>query len=110
MQINLPYLNAFARPRRLYILLFLFPAFMVHGQNQTAQVTPKTSIYYYEYLPPDYATTTENYPVVFFMHGIGERGNTLADLTKVSKNGPPRHVKNGFKFPFILISPQCKTN
>jgi gliding motility-associated-like protein len=80
------------------------------GQNQTAKVTTKSTIYYYEYLPPDYLLNTNNYPVVFFMHGIGERGNTLADLPNVAKNGPPKHVKNGYKFPFILISPQLKTN
>jgi gliding motility-associated-like protein len=102
--------KGFVRRKYLYFLLFVFPAFILQGQNQTAKVTPTNSIYYYEYLPPDYASNSNDYPVVFFMHGIGERGNTLADLPNVTKNGPPKHVKNGFKFPFILISPQCKTN
>ncbi len=81
----------------------------VLAQNQTAKVTPN-GIWYYEYLPPDYNSNTNKYPVVFFFHGLGERGDTEADLPAVAKNGPPKHVKNGYKFPFILISPQLKKN
>lgn len=79
------------------------------AQNQTAKVTPN-GIWYYEYLPPDYNSNNNKYPVVFFFHGLGERGDTEADLPAVAKNGPPKHVKNGYKFPFILISPQLKKN
>lgn len=96
--------------RSILIFIFLLAAFTSYGQNQTAKVTPKSSIYYLEYLPSDYATSTASYPVVFFMHGIGERGNNLGDLARVTTHGPPKHVKNGTQFPFILISPQCKTN
>jgi gliding motility-associated-like protein len=80
----------------------------VFSQNQTAKVTPG-GIWYYEYLPSDYATNSNKYPVVFFLHGLGERGDTESELYLVAKNGPPKHVKNGYKFPFILISPQLKT-
>jgi gliding motility-associated-like protein len=81
----------------------------VYGQNQVAKVTPDGT-WYYEYLPADYNNNTDDYPIMFFFHGLGERGNNESDLTKVAKNGPPLHVKNGTDFPFILISPQLKTN
>jgi gliding motility-associated-like protein len=79
------------------------------AQNQTAKTTPTSSIHFWEYLPPDYNANSNNYPVVFFLHGLGERGDNVADLSAVTRNGPPKHVKAGYKFPFILISPQLKT-
>ncbi|MFT4739258.1 MAG: gliding motility-associated-like protein [Marivirga sp.] len=79
------------------------------SQNQIAKVTPGDT-WYYEYLPSDYNANTDKYPIMFFFHGLGERGNVEADLPKVAKNGPPLHVKNGTDFPFILISPQLKTS
>lgn len=91
-----------------FALLFCFCATSLQAQNQTAKSTPApSSIGYWEYLPPDYNSNTNNYPVVFFLHGLGERGT---DLNLVLRNGPPKHVKNGYKFPFILISPQLKSN
>ncbi|MDH5379531.1 MAG: hypothetical protein OEW75_01685, partial [Cyclobacteriaceae bacterium] len=93
------------------VILFLFSLFGYTSiaQNQTVKIT-SGGIYYWEYLPDDYNLNVNNYPVVFFFHGLGERGDTEADLTKVLVNGPPKLVKNGTKFPFILISPQLKTN
>lgn len=92
------------------LLVLFFRVFESEGQNQTPRVTTTSSIHFYEYLPSDYNSNTNDYPVVFFMHGLGERGNTAADLPLVHKHGPPKHVKNGTQFPFILISPQLKTN
>jgi gliding motility-associated-like protein len=79
------------------------------AQNQTPKETPG-GIWYLEYLPPDYNSNTNKYPIVFFCHGIGERGNTSTDVLNVARNGPPKHVKAGYKFPFILISMQLKTS
>ena len=89
------------------IVIFVASASLAFAQNQTVKATPG-NIWYYEYLPPDYNNNTNKYPVVFFCHGLGERGDTELDLVNVAKHGPPKHVKNGFKFPFILISPQLK--
>ncbi|MBN8577745.1 MAG: gliding motility-associated C-terminal domain-containing protein [Cytophagales bacterium] len=87
----------------------LLPIAGLFGQNQTAKITPTNAIGYYEYLPPDYNSNSNNYPIVIFFHGIGERGNGTTDLPMVAYNGPPRYVVEGFQFPFILISPQLKT-
>lgn len=68
-----------------------------------------------EYLPQDYQSNSNKYPLVIFLHGVGERGanSTNPDVLKttinqVTKLGPPMHVKNGTHFPFILVSPQLK--
>ena len=100
----------------LLFLIGLFLTINLAGQ-QTFRTTPTNVIPYLEYLPSDYGKNSNKYPVVIFLHGIGERGpNTtvLADLKAgialVEKHGPPKHVKNGTQFPFILISPQLKNN
>lgn len=85
--------------------------------QQTVKTTPTSVIGYLEYLPQDYASNSNKYPIVIFLHGLGERGpNTTviseieAGISIVTRNGPPNLVKNGTQFPFILISPQLKNN
>lgn len=84
--------------------------------QQTAKVT-SSGIGYLEYLPPGYNSNNNKYPVVISLHGIKEKGTTstdkarvLADLGKVDNVGLPKYVLQGTKYPFILISPQLKTN
>lgn len=88
----------------------------LHAQLVFKTTSPSV-IAYYEYVPEDYHTNSNKYPVVFFLHGIGERGPNTTDLNilkdniyKVAKIGPAKFVKSGTKFPFILIAPQLKNN
>ncbi len=96
---------------KLFILWLgiTLPIAGLFGQNQTAKLTPTNQIGYWEYLPADYNSNTNNYPIVIFFHGMGERGNGTTDLPMVAYNGPPKYVVEGFQFPFILISPQLKS-
>lgn len=86
----------------------------VHAQ-QVFKTTSKSVIGYLEYLPQGYNSNDNKYPIVIFLHGKGEKGpdgksvSTLkTGVDKLTKLGPPYHVKNGKQFPFILISPQLK--
>src|SRR5690606_15292080 len=99
---------------------FLIALLLVSGATLMAQnafkTTSKSVIAFYQYLPKDYASNSNKYPVVIFLHGIGERGPNSTDkstleaaIPAVAKNGPPRAVRDGKHFPFILISPQLKT-
>ena len=68
----------------------------------------KSDIYfnfkYNQYLPKDYDETKE-YPLVFFLHGAGERGD---DLDLAARHGYLKYVREeGKDYPFIIISPQC---
>lgn len=59
---------------------------------------------YVQYLPKDY-DEEKKYPLVFFLHGAGERGD---DLDLAVKHGYMKHVREeGREYPFILIAPQC---
>ena len=71
------------------------------------------------YLPPDYGTTTTDYPTILFVHGWGERGDgTFSRFVSDIYNptgaraaaGFPRYVRQGQDFSFIIITPQCTTN
>jgi poly(3-hydroxybutyrate) depolymerase len=102
--------------------LFLIPAVIIaasitiaHAQ-QTGKVTP-SGIGYLEYLPQGYHSNKNKYPVVIALHGIKEKGvasndpaKVKASLPKVANVGLPKYVKNGQQYPFILISPQLKSN
>ncbi|WKN42320.1 PA14 domain-containing protein [Tunicatimonas pelagia] len=60
---------------------------------------------YYEYLPTNY-NSSDKFPVLIFLHGIGEKGNGTTQLNRVLRVGPPKEINDGRDFPFIVISPQ----
>lgn len=63
---------------------------------------------FYEYLPPGYSDA-QRYPLLIFIHGLGENGNGTSELSRVLRNGPPRLIDrdnwNG-SLPFVVLSPQ----
>ena len=68
-------------------------------------ITTKVQGRYLLYLPQDYGKDkNRRWPLVLFLHGMGERGD---DLQELKATGPPQMVANGKQFPFILVSPQC---
>lgn len=100
-----------------YCLFFSCLALTSANAQQIFKTTSSSVIGYLEYVPQDYNANSEKYPVVIFLHGIGERGANSTDpatlsttIQSVATHGPPMHVKNGVQFPFILISPQLKNN
>ncbi|WP_148707450.1 PKD domain-containing protein [Chitinophaga skermanii] len=65
------------------------------------------------HLPDDYNTTSERYPLLIFIHGIGEQGT---NLDVVLNQGLPRAIARGAKmnftvngktFKFITVCPQA---
>lgn len=82
------------------------------GRQQSQEflrVTARTNrLGYLLYLPANYEVDrAAKFPLVLFLHGAGERGT---DLSRVAAHGPPRQVREGRPFPFILVSPQCPAN
>lgn len=61
-------------------------------------------LHYWRYLPKNYASATNRkFPLVLFLHGGGEVGDSLA---LVKKHGPPKLISRGKQFPFVMIAPQ----
>jgi predicted peptidase len=67
---------------------------------------------HYMYTPANYENTEELYPLIVFLHGSGERGNSLNDpeeLDKVLHHGPPKLIEAqqwNPAFPVLVASPQ----
>ncbi len=60
---------------------------------------------YLFFLPQDYySDNNTRWPLILFLHGMGERGT---DLELVKIHGIPKIIKTQKDFPFISISPQC---
>ena len=74
---------------------------LIEGEMKTVNVQ---ELGYYLYYPEDYeAKTNEKFPLLLFLHGGGESGNTLNSL---KTNGPPKMIAEGKQFPFLILAPQ----
>jgi predicted peptidase len=71
--------------------------------SATAQVD--VSISYRTYFPGNYSETGDPSPLLFFMHGSGERGE---DLKILELRTLPSFIKEGLDLPFVVVCPQCK--
>jgi predicted peptidase len=97
-------------------ILILFPGCQsqypakVSQTGQTHQIFEKEIVKhlkagYLLYLPDSYYKDTEKlWPMILFLHGAGERGDSL-ELVKVE--GLPKNLETKKDFPFIVVSPQC---
>ncbi|MGF7146172.1 dienelactone hydrolase [Anaerotaenia torta] len=61
---------------------------------------------YVLYLPEGYdpQDSETKWPVIYFFHGIGEKGE---DLTKLLSYGVPKYIKETGRLDAIMIAPQC---
>ncbi len=101
------------------LVLIIIVSFNLNAQTHTPVYASMTGFSngYYEYLPQGYWNNPdEKFPVIIFVHGLGECGNGTTDLYKVLANGTPKQISQGI-FPssftvggqthkFIVISPQ----
>ena len=64
---------------------------------------------YYEYLPQGYVDDNQDYPLLVFIHGLGENGNGTTDLDDLLVTGIPRLIDDddwNEDLPFVVLSPQ----
>ena len=66
-------------------------------------ITQDFSLDYLLSLPKDYDESQE-WPLLLFLHGMGERGD---DLDLIKKHGPSKQIERGDDLPFLVVSPQC---
>jgi len=77
-----------------------------YGLRQRIGMTP-----HYQYLidlPRGYDTDpNKHWPLVLFLHGVGERGSDLRSVRTVGLAGA---IARGKQLPAIVVSPQCPAN
>jgi predicted peptidase len=68
---------------------------------------------YFIYYPSSYIFSDSKFPLILFLHGAGEKGNSMNNpdiLSLVLKNGPPKLIESNNwrpRYPCIVVSPQC---
>jgi poly(3-hydroxybutyrate) depolymerase len=104
----------------MYCILLLV-SFSCFGQQVARGLTASngTFIGFWEYKPTDYdANPNTKYPLIIFLHGIGERGDGTTQLSYVLANAIPKYISQGcpMKFyvngqwqTFLVLSPQLST-
>ena len=73
------------------------------GRFET-DIVRHVTLNYLLHLPPGYGEVEGPWPMIFFLHGAGERGD---DVTKLLKHGIPKVIERDPDFRFIALSPQC---
>ncbi len=73
-------------------------------------VHPPGALSYLVHLPSGYETVEASYPLLFFLHGIVQKGNgSDASLQRVAAHGPFRSMRDGLwdqELPLIVVGPQ----
>ncbi len=68
---------------------------------------------FFIYIPAGYEQTSATYPLLVFLHGDGEQGNSSDDagvIDLVLVHGPPYLINEGRwnpTYPMLVVSPQC---
>jgi len=81
-----------------------FPAMNQEHHFKTT-LTRDVQLGYILHLPDGYdAAGDQQWPLLLFLHGVGERGN---DLARVAIHGPLKEIRQGRQLPLIVLAPQC---
>lgn len=73
-----------------------------HSFDEKIEIPVKVD--YVLYTPDGYKDSKDDFPLIVFLHGAGERGE---DLSMVSVNGPLQYIKEGNKIDAVILAPQC---
>lgn len=108
--------------KNLLLFVALFACLAGNAQQVAKGLTAANNVFigFYEYKPVDYnANPNTKYPLIIFLHGIGERGNGTTELSRVAANAIPRYIKdgdpmtftwNGKTETFLVLSPQLSNS
>lgn len=78
---------------------------MQHSGTFEREIRKRVGLQYLLFLPQEYGREADRrWPLILFLHGIGERGS---DLETVKRHGLPKLLEERPDFPFVVVSPQC---
>ena len=109
-------LYAYAKPWMCWALLLVACVSFAQQVPRSVVASNGTFIGFYEYKPVDYdANPNTKYPLIIFLHGIGERGDGQGQLPMVLANAIPKYINQGHPMrfyvngqwqTFLVLSPQ----
>lgn len=78
------------------------------GHTEHTDFDDGTILGFLEYLPTDYGSTTDQYPLIIYLHGAGGRSTSgEANFSLMENEGLPGVLQDS-ELPFIVISPQVR--
>lgn len=107
---------------RILLMAGIFMPSAIFAQQVGKNLTTSAGkhIGFYEFTPPGYSQNTSvKYPLIIFLHGIGERGNGTTELWLAKREGIPKYIDqgntmtftwNGKTESFIVLTPQCASD
>jgi predicted peptidase len=63
------------------------------------------TVRYMLFTPHDYQAAGQPWPLLLFLHGLGECSDSDLELVKI--HGPAKFVDSRPDFPFVVVTPQC---
>jgi len=108
--------------KKIIVMLCLIVPFIASAQLTAKRIRAANGQYigFYQYTPSGWSTSTAKYPVIVFLHGIGERGNGTTDLYRVKNVAIPRYIDRGTKTmkyyvngrwqTFVVVCPQLSAS
>ncbi|MFK5972276.1 MAG: PHB depolymerase family esterase [Flavobacteriaceae bacterium] len=90
----------------IFMVLLMFQGCSAQSQlvDAVQETTIKEKLSYYLYYPENYEKEeAKNFPLLLFLHGGGEAGDSLV---AIKRNGPPKLIVEGKQFPFLILAPQ----
>src|SRR2546423_8367370 len=93
--------------KNFFVAICLFAGISAYPQQVAKSLTATSGLFigFYEYKPVDYnADPTRKYPLIIFLHGIGERGNGTTELSRVLTNAIPKYINAGNTMQFTSLS------
>lgn len=106
--------------KKLLIAISLFIGLSVNSQQVARSLTASTGLFigFLEYKPVNY-NPSHKYPLIIFLHGIGERGDGTTQLMNITANAIPKYIAagntmtftslSGVQETFLVLSPQLST-
>jgi predicted peptidase len=102
------------KPRLIFIVPLVFgAAYLAYARwdesgpyiarSFTSEMTGETRRYAV-HLPEGYRKTSEPWPAILYLHGLGEAGD---DLSELLNEGLIKELADGLKIPFVVIAPQA---
>lgn len=67
------------------------------------EISINAKLGYKLFVPKDYNSSQE-WPLLLFLHGIKKRGN---DFSLLNRYGLLKHAEENIDFPFLVVAPQC---
>lgn len=110
--------STYATRKILHVLMLVLCTFTGFAQQIEKSLTTSNGnfIGFLEYKPSNYSpSSSTKYPLIIFLHGVGERGNGTTELYKVKSQALPRYINYGHKMTFtwngktetfLVLSPQ----